>query len=105
MNAAVDSGTIFILGQIVGAAGVTVGFFAHQYHAGNPPITVDFISRRDTETLRKSGALQASQLYGACSQAVAQWLETGGSVTVDIPPPLSIPSAPKTLGAAPRPKL
>lgn len=74
---AMDRGTVFILGQIVAATGITSGFFVHQF------VIVDSMSRRNT------GAV----LEEACSRAIIQWLDTGSSnVMVD----LSSRPSPKT---------
>jgi hypothetical protein len=64
---AMDRGTVFILGQIVAAAGIAAGFFAHQV------VTVDSISRRNTGTV----------VQEACSRAIIQWLDTGSSNVMD----------------------
>jgi hypothetical protein len=88
---AMDRGTVFILGQIVAAAGITAGFFAHQYYAGNPLVTVDSISHRDT------GAV----LEETCARAINQWLETGSSNAMA---DLSSRQSPKTSTTAPQPK-
>jgi hypothetical protein len=86
-----DRGTVFILGQIVAAAGITAGFFAHQYCAGNPLVTVDSISHRDT------GAV----LEETCSRAIIQWLDTGSS---NVMTDLSSRPSPKTSTTASQPK-